>query len=307
MPLPSVTFRSELDPIVRKELDQFDGELTGYLLEEHDDDGHHTHVTADALTIKGPVTITGGPLLVDGVPITGGDEVRAHAPTHESGGTDPVSVTALAGYPGGTTAFLRADRSFVPLPPTLPTPHHLSHLPGAADPIPNVAWVDVANTFQPNQRINGQLAVNTVAADLWVRAPSGYYERNRSVLMGEWQAVPYNAADFTADTGTWTVSAGAITYFRYTLIGKTITMSWYLNGTTTNASMTWLNIKIPGSFVAAGATMGGIVRFLEPAQSLGMCYVAAGSNLVSMHKVPLVGIPANSNLSVQGVATFEIG
>jgi hypothetical protein len=35
-----------------------------------------------------------------------------HAPTHSSGGTDPVTVTNLAGYPGGTTTFLRADGTF---------------------------------------------------------------------------------------------------------------------------------------------------------------------------------------------------
>lgn len=42
---------------------------------------------------------------VDGPP-------RHHAPTHAAGGTDPVTVTALAGYPGGATAFLRADATF---------------------------------------------------------------------------------------------------------------------------------------------------------------------------------------------------
>lgn len=35
--------------------------------------------------------------------------VLPHAPTHQAGGSDPLSVTALAGYPGDTTTFLRAD------------------------------------------------------------------------------------------------------------------------------------------------------------------------------------------------------
>lgn len=50
MPLPSTTFRSELPPVVRKELDQFDSELTGYLLLEHDDDGRHTQIPTSILT-----------------------------------------------------------------------------------------------------------------------------------------------------------------------------------------------------------------------------------------------------------------
>ena len=35
-----------------------------------------------------------------------------HATTHSLGGTDPVTITNLAGYPGGTTNFLRADGTF---------------------------------------------------------------------------------------------------------------------------------------------------------------------------------------------------
>lgn len=35
-----------------------------------------------------------------------------HATSHSSGGADPVTVTNLAGYPGGTSTFLRADATF---------------------------------------------------------------------------------------------------------------------------------------------------------------------------------------------------
>jgi len=68
MPLPSVTFRSELPPVVRKELDQLDGEITAYLLQEHDDDGRHTVITATAVTVTGPLTVT-GPVTINGVPL----------------------------------------------------------------------------------------------------------------------------------------------------------------------------------------------------------------------------------------------
>jgi len=39
-----------------------------------------------------------------------------HAPTHSAGGSDPVNVRNLAGYPGGTANFLRADATFAPPP-----------------------------------------------------------------------------------------------------------------------------------------------------------------------------------------------
>jgi hypothetical protein len=40
---------------------------------------------------------------------------RLHAETHAAGGTDPVAVTALAGYPGDTATYLRADGTFAPV------------------------------------------------------------------------------------------------------------------------------------------------------------------------------------------------
>jgi len=43
---------------------------------------------------------------------SGGAAPTAHAASHSSGGSDPVTVTNLAGFPGGTTTFLRADGTF---------------------------------------------------------------------------------------------------------------------------------------------------------------------------------------------------
>lgn len=43
----------------------------------------------------------------------------AHATSHSSGGSDAVTVTNLAGFPGGTTNFLRADGTFAA--PPVPT------------------------------------------------------------------------------------------------------------------------------------------------------------------------------------------
>lgn len=42
----------------------------------------------------------------------GAGGTSTHATTHSSGGADPVTVTNLAGYPGGTSTFLRADGTF---------------------------------------------------------------------------------------------------------------------------------------------------------------------------------------------------
>jgi hypothetical protein len=63
------------------------------------------------VTVVGPAG-PAGPAGPTGPPGTAG----LHAPTHSAGSTDPVDVKNLAGYPGGTTAFLRGDHTFA-VPP----------------------------------------------------------------------------------------------------------------------------------------------------------------------------------------------
>lgn len=59
-----------------------------------------------------------------------------HAPRHSSAGADPVTVTALAGFPGGTTTFLRADGTFAAASGGgAPAAHATSHENGGADEI----------------------------------------------------------------------------------------------------------------------------------------------------------------------------
>lgn len=77
-----------------------------------------------------------------------------HATRHSSGGADPVTVTALAGYPGGTINFLRADGTFA-APPTggIPSAHHATHEPGGTDALVNAAWTNLENLFTLPQSI----------------------------------------------------------------------------------------------------------------------------------------------------------
>lgn len=202
-PLPSVTFRSELDPLVRKELDQLDGELTEYLLQEHDDDGRHQDITAKSLTVKGPVTITGGPVTINGAPVGGSGAPAAHAPSHSAGAADPVNVKNLAGYPGTTTTFLRGDATFQAIPAAAPAAHHVSHELGGSDVL---------------------------------LFPAGVPERGRGP-MGEWSAVPYSASNFVGIGGlTWTVTSTNVITNRYMMVGKTLFWVLYINGSVVGGS-----------------------------------------------------------------------
>ena len=63
---------------------------------------------------------------------TGGGAPALHASTHSDAATDPVTVTNLAGYPGGTGTFLRADATFAA---ATAAAHASTHSDAASDPV----------------------------------------------------------------------------------------------------------------------------------------------------------------------------
>ena len=67
------------------------------------------------------------------VTAAGGGAPAAHQTTHRSGGTDPVDVKLLAGYPGGTVNFLRGDGAFAAPTGVAPSLHKTTHQDGGGD------------------------------------------------------------------------------------------------------------------------------------------------------------------------------
>lgn len=95
------------------------------------------------------------------------------------------------------------------------------------------------------------LGVNNSAGRWSSVFANGYYERGRTVPMGEWIQVAYDGANFTADAGLWDVGSGDQTTYRYTLIGKTMILAFCIQNTTLNATPTAMILKIPGGFTPA--------------------------------------------------------
>ncbi len=80
--------------------------------------------------------------------------------------------------------------------------------------------------------------------------PFGLRERSRTKALGEWIAPAFNAAIFTAQAGTWTVIAGNVLVFSYTLVGKTMTLCFGLDSTTVaGGPSSYLQFTIPGGFL----------------------------------------------------------
>jgi hypothetical protein len=79
------------------------------------------------------------------------------------------------------------------------------------------------------------------------------YEKQRTTPLGHWINVPFNAANFTANVGTWTVDAGDVYVQAYTLIGKTLIYSIGVASTSVTGSPAALRVALPSGLVAGNS------------------------------------------------------
>ena len=74
-----------------------------------------------------------------------------------------------------------------------------------------------------------------------------------SHLQGAAIAVPFNAGDFTASAGNWTVASGDVLAFAYTLVNTILTIAYSLQTTTVTATPLQLKILYPNSYTAGAS------------------------------------------------------
>lgn len=138
---------------------------------------------------------------------------------------------------------------------------------------------------------------------------SRIFERNRAYAMGEWIDVPFNAANFSSDTGTWAVGAAAYINNKYTLIGKTMHwhfyISWFSGSNLITGTPTYLYITLP--LAVSSAQMGRIAYAVIPGFS-GVEIIAepAGANL-RLSKYVGGTFPTGIAPGFIANLTFEIG
>jgi hypothetical protein len=78
------------------------------------------------------------------------------------------------------------------------------------------------------------------------------YEKQRTTPIGHWISVPYNAGNYSANVGTWTVEAGDQTWLEYTVIGKTMMIGFQISSTSVSGSPVNLQMVLPGGFTETG-------------------------------------------------------
>jgi hypothetical protein len=135
------------------------------------------------------------------------------------------------------------------------------------------------------------------------------YEKQRTTPVGHWITVPYNAANFTANVGTWTVDAGDIYVQAYTLIGKTLIYSLGLASTSVTGSPSTLKVALPSGLVSGTYIYTTCLIWDNGVKTLGTLHVPTGGTIVNI-QLDLFNVPpfanATNNMHVFGQISFQL-
>lgn len=137
---------------------------------------------------------------------------------------------------------------------------------------------------------------------------SSISERGRSTAMGAWTPVAHNAANFTANGATWTVSSTDQLRFAYALVGTTMIVLFEVIDTDVSAVTTELRIAIPGGFTSAGRARNTIVvrNAGGSTHTNGQAHVTAGAAFIVCQDLSANWGIAAGNTSVIGTLIFEV-
>jgi len=141
-------------------------------------------------------------------------------------------------------------------------------------------------------------------------AATGTLQYPASTVVGRWTTPAFAAGDFTANGSmTWTVAAGDVTTFAYTIVDKVMTVSFFIvtstvGGTPSNT----LQITIPAAKTATKSMRTKcFVIDNGSADEAGTCSVAASGTLINiLRAASAVWSTATDTTQVAGEITFEI-
>jgi hypothetical protein len=153
------------------------------------------------------------------------------------------------------------------------------------------------------------LAAQFIRAGGHFKATGDLYEKLRTVPLGHWTAVPYNAGNYTGSGGAWTVEAGDQARFGYTLIGNTMILQAVIASTSVAAGSSTLSIAIPGGKVAAQtATQVAYVNNAGAGWTLGFILTTAGSGTLGCLRDPggTAWSASTNTTSIYFNITFEV-
>lgn len=145
-----------------------------------------------------------------------------------------------------------------------------------------------------------------------ITASGSVSERGRTIAMGEWIPIPFNAGNFTASGSmTWTVAATNVTALKYMLVGKTCFVLFNLVQTSVGGTMsTGLRLALPSALMAKDTTITSIRVYDNAAWVSGVAIVNSPltvATILTISREDNANFTASSaTTSVQGLAVFEV-
>ena len=124
-----------------------------------------------------------------------------------------------------------------------------------------------------------------------------------------WVGVSFNAGDFTgSDSMTWTVEEADVNNLTYTISGKVMTVSFFINTTTVGGTPSGdLQILIPASKTSTKFMANAIFALDNNINVTGWCLVSAAGTIITCRQIASANWTASTNLTfVRGQITFEI-
>jgi hypothetical protein len=124
---------------------------------------------------------------------------------------------------------------------------------------------------------------------------------------GAWITPTYAGANYTAQTGTWTVDSADVTTQAYYLKGRTLTVAFNFVTTSVSATPTSLNILNPawGGFTSAKAIIGAQV-YSDNSAAFAMGYVATLGTVLTVNKITGTWAIATNTTSANGQIALEV-
>jgi hypothetical protein len=153
--------------------------------------------------------------------------------------------------------------------------------------------------------------LNGITHSLFLASNKFVASDGRAVGDGIWTTPAYNAANFTASSGTWTVDSGDVGTLAYTITGaKMMTVVFIIQGTDVSATPGTLIMTIPGGYVAGSYSTRNLIQVAD-AGTVGtgsMGVAALGTSIVFYRNTSGANWTATSsdNTDVLGEISFPI-
>jgi hypothetical protein len=125
-------------------------------------------------------------------------------------------------------------------------------------------------------------------------------------VVGEMDAVPFVAGDFTADAGTWTVEEAdcAYAFFR---IGRMVTLGIELVDTTVAGGPSELRILLPEGFIAARVMTTPVLVHDNGTPAMGLATTTDGGTQLLITRLDGAAFAAATDATdVRGTVTIEV-